>query len=365
MIGQRGIFEKVPGSGIWWVCYFDQLGRKHREKAGSKSAAILLYRKRKQQVLEGKKLPEKLRGAPASFREISKDALEYSRATKVPDAYKIDCYHMKTIRSWFDDRAAEQITPQEIERKLGDLAETGRKPATLNRYRALISLVYSHAARNGKVSLNPVRQVTRRKENNVRVRFLEYEEEEAIRAKIRELCPEREPEFDLALHTGMRRGEQYRLRWQDADLRRGIITIQRSKHGGSRHIPINSTARASLTKLREQCDGIGYICPGFEGPRNRDRRRWFEEVVSEAQVRNFRWHDLRHTFCSRLAMDGVPLCTIQALAGHKRIETTLRYAHLAEGHLRDAIERLAHRGTDTRSDTKMAGLFAGTVAVSA
>jgi hypothetical protein len=60
---------------------------------------------------------------------------------------------------------------------------------------------------------NPVQQVTRRKENNIRVRFLEADEETAPRAKIRKLCPEHEPEFDLALHTGLRRNEQYQLRW--------------------------------------------------------------------------------------------------------------------------------------------------------
>jgi hypothetical protein len=70
---QRGIFEKVPESGEWWICYFDQNGRRRREKAGTKSAAIQLYRKRKQQVLEGVKLPEKLRRRVVSFAEIAKD----------------------------------------------------------------------------------------------------------------------------------------------------------------------------------------------------------------------------------------------------------------------------------------------------
>jgi hypothetical protein len=58
---QRGIFKKPPGSGIWWICCFDRFGKKHGEKVGTKSAAIKLYGKRKQQVLEGKKLPELFR----------------------------------------------------------------------------------------------------------------------------------------------------------------------------------------------------------------------------------------------------------------------------------------------------------------
>jgi integrase len=120
---------------------------------------------------------------------------------------------METILTWFPDRSAEQITPQDIERKLATLADSGLKPATLNRYRTLLSLIYSLAIRNGKLAINPVRNVKPRKENNERVRFLDEPEELAVRAKIRELYPEREPEFDLALHTGMRRGEQYQLRW--------------------------------------------------------------------------------------------------------------------------------------------------------
>ncbi|HSY66830.1 MAG TPA: hypothetical protein VK829_19730, partial [Terriglobales bacterium] len=184
---QRGVFEKVPGSGEWWICYFDQTGRRRREKAGTKSAAIQLYRKRKQQILEGVKLPEKLRRRAVPFAEIAKDTLEYSKATKVEEAYRIDGWKMETILTWFRGRSAEEITPQDIERKLTTLGDTGLKPATLNRYRTLLSLIYSLAIRNGKLFVNPVRSVKRRKENNERVRFLEEREELALRERIREL----------------------------------------------------------------------------------------------------------------------------------------------------------------------------------
>jgi site-specific recombinase XerD len=105
---------------------------------------------------------------------------------------------METILAWFRDRSAEEITPQDIERKLTTLADTGLKPATLNRYRTLLSLIYSLAIRNGKLLVNPVRSVKRRKENNERVRFLEEREELALRERIRELYPDRESEFRAA-----------------------------------------------------------------------------------------------------------------------------------------------------------------------
>jgi len=249
---QPGVFEKRPGSGEWWVCYFDQLGRRHREKAGTKSAAILLYRKRKQQILEGVKLPETLRRRAVPFAEIAKHTLEYSKATKAEEAYRIDGSKMDTIPAWFPYRSAEEITPQDIERKLTTLADAGLKPATLNRYRTLLSLIYSLAIPNGKLLLNPVRCVKPRKENNERVRFLEEREELALRGRIRELYPDRESEFDLALHTAMRRGEQYQLRRQDIDFSNGIITIPRSKPGEARYVQINSMARAALLKLKSR-----------------------------------------------------------------------------------------------------------------
>jgi integrase len=130
----------------------------------------------------------------------------------------------------------------------------------------------------------------------------------------------------------MRRGEQYRLRSQDVDLKRGIITIPLSKNGEAWHIQINSVARAALLKMHERGDGVGYVCPGYEGPRKRDWRHWFSDAVGKAGLTNFRWHDLQHTFASRLVMAGVTLRSLQVLMGHKCIETTLRYPHLGETH---------------------------------
>ncbi len=343
----RGVFERRPGE--WWVRYVDAQGRLRREKAGTKSAAIALYHKRKTEALAGRKLPETLRRASVNFAEIARDALAYSKVHK--RSYRDDVYRMGLLLEWFGTRPAESITAPDIERALAAAAEQyGWSPATVNRYRSLMSLTYRLAIRAGKVRENPVRQVARRKENNLRVRFLDPEEEETLRAKIRELCPEREPEFDLALHTGLRRNELWRLRWRDVNFQAGLLTVREAKNGQARHIPLNMVAEKALLTLSRQGAGE-YVLPGPPERTPRTWDRWFERCVRAAGIADFRYHDLRHTFASRLVMAGVPLRTVAELLGHRTLSVVMRYAHLSPGHLREAVERLAQVRTDTRTDT--------------
>jgi integrase len=347
----RGVFEKVPGSGEWWICYWDYEGRKRREKVGTKSNAILLYRKRKTEALQGKKLPEKLRRATVAFADIAKDALAYSKANKLSFAH--DEYRMETLLGWFREYPAEGITAQDIERRFG---QQEWSPATMNRYRALLSLTYRLAIRNGKVKENPARHVRHRLENNARIRFLSPEEEIKLRTAIKAACPERIAELELALNTGLRMSEQYRLRWEDVSLARRTLTIPRSKNGSTRYIPLNKTSLAALESLKKRTGTSELVCGGALKP-----RLWFELAVNAAGLTAFTWHCLRHTFASRLVMAGVDIRTVQELMGHKTIAMTVRYAHLAPKHTLAAVERLdapIGEPTDTTTDTsasRMAG----------
>ena len=336
----RGVYEK--DTGIWWIHWYDAQGRRHREKAGTKSAAIDLYRKRKTEVLERRKLPEKLRRAPVLFREIARDALEYSRLHK--RSYYHDRLRMVYLLEWFGDQPAEFITPQEIEQRF---AAQEWAPATVNRYRALLSLSYRQAIRNGKVRENPARLVQHRLEDNARLRFLDEKEEVGFRAMLRELCPEREPELDLALYTGMRRGEQYGLHWIDVDWERRLLTILRSKNGAIRHLPLNATALRALLELHSRNGHSDFVCSGAKSPRH-----WFEPTVKAAGLDDFTWHCLRHTFASRLVMAGVDIRTVAELLGHKTLAMTMRYAHLAPDHQRAAVEKLEPTATTTATGAR-------------
>jgi site-specific recombinase XerD len=343
----RGVFEKIVGSGEWWICYWDAEGRKRREKAGTKSNAIDLYRKRKNEALQGKKLPEKLRRAAVSFADIAKDALVYSKAQKL--SYRHDAGRMKTLLAWFREHPAEAITAQDIEHRFG---REKWSPATFNRYRALLSLTYRLAIRNGKAKENPARLVGHRLEDNARIRFLSAEEETKLRTAIQDACPERLAELELALNTGLRLSEQYGLRWQDVSLTRRTLTIPRSKNGSTRHVPLNQASLRALESLQARANGSKLVCGGAS-----TSRCWFEPVIEAAKLNDFTWHCLRHTFASRLVMAGVDIRTVQELLGHKTIGMTVRYSHLAPRHTLAAVERLdapTEQATDTTTDTKAA-----------
>jgi site-specific recombinase XerD len=353
----RGVFEKVPGSGIWWICYFDLSSRKRREKAGRKSDAIALYQKRKMETLQGKKLPERLRSKAVSFGVLAQDAIQYSKTNKL--SYRQDVYRMSKLLGWLGNRLAEAITPQEIERWLSEqMQENNWKPATANRFKALISLAFRLGMQNGKVAVNPARLVRRRREDNARIRFLSKDEEQSLRFAIESRFPGHLSEFAVALNTGMRRKEQYGLTWECVDLERRLITVSRSKNGEMRHIPMNKTVRDALESLYDASSHTGPVFLSEDGKGALlGPRHWFEPAVTAANLQDFTWHCLRHTFASRLVMAGVDLRTVQQLMGHKTLQMTVRYAHLAPEHQLAAVERLCETSTDqnragdTTSDT--------------
>src|SRR6516162_4765825 len=117
----RGVYEKVPGSGVYWIRYADWQGKIRREKAGTKANAIKLYHLRKVEALQRKKLPDTLRGNPITFAKIAPDALEYSRTHK--RSADDDKERMDVLIELFGDAPAEHISPQEIERKLAAAAQ--------------------------------------------------------------------------------------------------------------------------------------------------------------------------------------------------------------------------------------------------
>ena len=165
----RGVFEKEPGSGEWWIQYFDADRRRRREKVGSKSVANKLVEKCRSDARAGIRMPDNFRAAPVTFRELAKDALTWSRANKKSSYH--DELRMDTLLDEFGDRAAEKITAGEIRKWLDSKAAEWQLP-TRNRYCALMKMVYRVAKDNERIKLNPASDVRQKKENNCRIRYI-------------------------------------------------------------------------------------------------------------------------------------------------------------------------------------------------
>jgi integrase len=146
----------------------------------------------------------------------------------------------------------------------------------------------------------------------------------------------------VSLHTGLRRGEIFKICWNDIDWRQATPSLRVrgniTKNGKTRNIPLNRTASTTLRQwMSQQKDTTGLVFPSIDGkPFNTIKNSW-GTVIEEAKITDFRWHDLRHTFASRLVMRGQQLNTVRDLLGHKSLEMTLRYAHLSPSVKADAV----------------------------
>jgi len=153
--------------------------------------------------------------------------------------------------------------------------------------------------------------------------------------------------------------------WVDWDRR--VLTVPRSKHGEKRRVYLNDDAVAAFRLLWRFSEGKGNVFAHlYDSSKTIGARGWFNVALSDEGITNFLWHDLRHTFASRLVMAGVDIRTVQELLGHKTIQVTMRYENLAPAHQLEAVQRLCNTGsvrsraTDTRTDTMPLELLSAT-----
>jgi integrase len=358
---KRGIFEKVSGSGEWWIRFADCTGRIRREKAGTWVSARDLYIKRKAEVLQGRKLPEKLRQRPISFWEIADDAIAYIKQEYARPAD--DVGRVEVVKEWFAGRVADSITREEVKNALRSATEENKwSLSTRHHYQNVLSLIYRLAIEHDppKVDRSPVTGIRRKKENNERVRFLTLDEEKRLRQILRSKAEwaEHLPELDLAIHTGLRRTNMYvDLVWENVDLTARVAAVPTTKNDDPVYIPLNQNAMRALIVFRSRGNGKGRVVRNASGQTLKVNAHWFVAAIRESKIPNFRWHDLRHTYASRLRQKGVPLGNIAELLGHKGLKMTRRYAHLAMSNLHDAVSRIENQ-TDTTTDTSNAEAFA-------
>lgn len=222
-------------------------------------------------------------------------------------------------------------------------AGTTRKAGTVNRYLAYLSTAFTVALREWQwCHENPVRQVSKLKEPRGRVRFLSDDEREALlKACEASNDPRLYPLVVLALSTGARQGELLALRWGNVDLKRSVATIQDTKNDERRALPLHSLALALLKerkRLHRRVD-TDLVFPSASGGSPFPRKPW-ARALADAEIEDFRFHDLRHSAASYLAMNGATLAEIAEVLGHKTLAMVKRYSHLTEQHVSSVVARM-------------------------
>jgi integrase len=258
-----------------------------------------------------------------------------------------DYARQKVLLGWWKaklgDYTLATITAPILSKYRDELqTKEGAAPGTVNRYLSALSKAFSNAVREWHwIQENPLTRVSKKAEPMGRVRYLSDEE----RARLLEACraSERKELYLIVLFgltTGMRRGELLGLRWQDIDLERRVAVLHNTKNGDRRSVPIVPEVAELLRehgKVRRLDNER--IFPGEgKGP------LWFDAewyaALKTAQVKDFRFHDLRHTAASYLAMSGATVPELAAVLGHRTLQMVKRYAHLSDQHTGAVIERM-------------------------
>lgn len=259
--------------------------------------------------------------------------------------------YMQTLQlAWWKERIGHRvladITPALLTEYREALAQGEEKPrsnATVVRYLAALSHAFTTAVREWQwCEDNPLRKVTKPREPRGRVRFLSDDE----RQRLLDTCQQsRNPYLHtvvlLALATGARKMELLSLHWSDVDLKRGTLTFHQTKSGERRAVPLTGHALALMqqhAKVRRLDTQL--VFPDATGTKPLNIRDAFENAVQRAGIRDFTFHDLRHSAASYLAMSGASLAEIVTILGHKTLQMAQRYTHLSELHTAGVVGRM-------------------------
>lgn len=332
----KGVLQR---GDVWCIRYVDVDGRRVTRSVGTYEDAVDLYTTEKVRIRRGDtNAQEPRRGV--RYSQLIDDALKYS--TTAHRDTRMFRSRLESTRPQFGHRLVSSLRPVEIKEWL--LAQAWG-PGTRNRVKAAMSKAFKLGVENQKCTVNPARLVPQFTEPVGRLRFLADDEEARLRAVLQ---PYQIAQLDVALHTGMRKGEQFPITVSQVDLQLRHIHLDKTKNGSSRYVHLNSTAVKVFTDLKEQHTklGLGEDASLFLSGRNipmTDPREWFNRACEQAGIKGVTWHTLRHTFASRLSMAGVPVRTLMELMGHKTIAMSMRYSHLSPEHNMAALEQLTLR----------------------
>ncbi|MBL4874011.1 MAG: site-specific integrase [Rhodobacteraceae bacterium] len=324
------------GSTTWWADWRDQNGKRHRKSTGTKDKALadaLAAKWTHQSFLEKHfgAMPE------IPFRDTLLRYAQYKEREN-PSSYKnTGKYRLQLLLDRFGELNLSEIDVRKIE----DFASERRatvKEGSVQRELTVLKAILNRAHREGTLVSVPL--FPRMRKQRGRKRWLSVKEEQRL---IAAAANHLKPLIGFAVDTGGRRSELLRLDWRHVDMERGFITFIDTKNGEDRSVRLTNRAYQLLVSLGAQETGPVFT---YQGKAMKAVTSSFKGARTRAKIDDLRFHDLRHTFASRLVQQGVSLYEVMHLTGHKSLEMVQRYAHLAPDFQGRAIEALNSYGTN-------------------
>jgi integrase len=364
-------------SRVWYLSYRNRAGERRLYRIGSLEKYDPESAKETARKLNG----SIAKGADPAAEKAAQKADEKASESRTLEKYLDGKYWTDTLKSrrsgeatkarikaaWkpFLDTDMSALDIVELREHRSRRQDEGKKPQTLNRDRTALLALLNQAVADKVLDVNPVADFDRLEaEDDKRVRYLgQRDKDEAYFEQGRKVdererfmtALQRQPHYlramtELALNTGMRRGEIFQLRWESVDLKRGEITVRAATAKGNKTRVVPMTARAIevLRVWRKEQTEDGKVLPMsrlvFPNPKSKKpftsiKKAW-RTLLKAAQVEDFHLHDCRHDFASRLVMEGVYLYVVRDLLGHSTIQLTERYSHLADDVKRKAVDVL-------------------------
>lgn len=338
-----GVYKR----GKSWILDFYYGGTRYYESVGPVNRTVakekLVIRKR--EVIQGLYKPK---AAIVQFDKFKDLYLEYSESNKKKSSYGRDISSLKNLSKVFSGKTLSQIAPFSVERYKTTRRDQGVAPATINRELGCLRHMFNIAIKWGKVQANPVTGVSFLKEPKEKDRILTYEEEIQLLETVRTGHKSKHLEniIIVALHTGMRKGEILNLKWSQVNFRNGYIVVEGTKTNDIRKVPMNKTLTNCLKSIKSK--DAEYVFTENRKPYTDVKRAWWT-ALERAGIKDFRFHDLRHTFGSRLGMAGFDIKTIGEIMGHKDVKMTMRYSHPTPEHKVKAVQSLDRSHSDFHS----------------
>jgi len=383
----KGFLARVQptGSITYYFAYRDEDGKRQRFRIGghptvTAPACRKIAERLALEVLQGRSphAEKKARRAAAAVKKLNtmNGFLENRYAPWVIAHTKRGEETLALLRYNFKalgERGLSDISLNDVELWRTDASKSGLAKSTINRRTGALKALINKAVDWGVIESNPIARLKALKvDKKSRVRYLSAPEEDALRTALvnreehrrmkresgshwREVRgydpiehvddPEDhlKPIVLLALNTGLRRGELFSLRWADVDLERKQLTIvgADAKSDQTRYIDLSREAHALLAEWQKRWGNYRLVFPNPKtGEQLKDIKSAWNGLREAAELKNFRFHDLRHSFASKLVMKGVDLYVLKELLGHSTIEMTERYAHLAPSAMKEAVALL-------------------------